>query len=142
MNQTFHADGLTLEYPDTWKLVKEEGEEGWTVTIQSPGAAFAMIQMDRNLPDPQQMVEEAMETLKADYPQLDAESALETLAGEMAIGDDYEFLSLDMVNSGWTRSFYALSGTAFILCQYSDAEEDDYLPSLQAICKSIRLDEE
>ncbi|MFM7151907.1 MAG: hypothetical protein ACKO23_18935 [Gemmataceae bacterium] len=142
MNQSFNADGLTLEYPDTWKLVKEDGEEGWTVTIQSPGAAFAMIQLDRNLPDPQQMVEEAMATLKADYPQLDAESAIETLGGEMAIGDDYEFLSLDMVNSGWTRSFYALAGTVFLLCQYSDAEEDDYLPSLQAICKSIRIDEE
>jgi hypothetical protein len=138
----FNEDGLSFSYPDDWRIEHERADNGWTVTLQSPGAAFAMVQLDRDLPDPRQMAHEALETLKADYPTLEADAALETVAGEMAVGHDMEFFSLDMVNTCWTRSFYGLAGTVFVLCQATGADEEDYEPALRGIVASLRSEEE
>jgi hypothetical protein len=142
MSKHFQEDGLSFSYPDDWRIEHEEADDGWTVTLQSPGSAFALIQLDRNLPDPRQMVHEALETLKSDYPSLEAESALETVAGEMALGHDIEFFSLDMLNTAWTRSFFSLAGTVFVLCQATGADEEDYEPALRQICASMRHEED
>jgi hypothetical protein len=142
MSKTFAADGLSFSYPDDWRIEREDADNGWTVTLQSPGAAFAMVQLDRDLPDPRQMLHEALQTLKGEYPSLEADSALETIAGEMAVGHDMEFFSLDMVNTCWTRSFYGVAGTVFLLCQTTGADEDDYEPALRAVAASMRLEEE
>jgi hypothetical protein len=142
MSKQFSEDGLSFSYPDDWRLEHEVAPNGWTVTLQSPGAAFAMIQLDRDLPDPRQMVHEALETLKADYPSLEAEAAIETVAGEMAVGHDMEFFSLDMLNTAWTRSFYGVAGTVFVLCQATGADEEDYEPALRGVVRSLRSEEE
>jgi hypothetical protein len=142
MSKQFSEDGLSFSYPDDWRIEREPADNGWTVTLQSPGAAFAMIQMDADMPDPRQMVHEALETLQGEYPTLEASSALETISGEMAVGHDMEFFSLDMLNTCWTRSFYGVAGTVFILCQATGADEVDYEPALRGICASMRLEEE
>lgn len=142
MSKQFSEDGLSFTYPEEWRLEHEPAENGWTVTLQSPGAAFAMIQLDRDLPDPRQMVQEALETLRADYPTLEAEATIEALAGEMAVGHDIEFFSLDMLNTCWTRSFYAPAGSVFVLCQATGADEEDYESTLRGICASLRSEED
>lgn len=138
----FSDDGLSFSYPDDWRLEREETGNGWTVTVQSPGAAFATISLDRDLPDPRQMVQEALQTLKADYPALEADAALETVAGEMAIGHDIEFFSLDMLTTCRTRSFFGLAGTVFVLCQSSGVDAEDYEPALRGLVASMRSEEE
>jgi hypothetical protein len=138
----FADDGLSFSYPDDWRLEREEAANGWTVTVQSPGAAFAMVQLDRDLPDPREMVQAALEALKADYPTLEADAALETVAGEMAVGHDIEFFSLDMVNTCKTRSFFGLAGTVFVMCQASGIDDEDYEPALGGIVASMRSEEE
>lgn len=142
MSKLFAGDGLSFSYPDDWRLEREETENGWTVTVQSPGAAFATISLDRDLPDPRDMVQAALEALKADYPTLEADAALETVAGEMAVGHDIEFFSLDMVNTCKTRSFHGLAGTVFVMCQASGIDDEDYEPALSGLVASMRSEEE
>ncbi|MFO0875940.1 MAG: hypothetical protein U0840_00955 [Gemmataceae bacterium] len=141
MMKQFIADGLAFTYPADWKLEQEDSAEGWTVTLQSPGTAFAVIQLDRDLPDPRQVVEEALGALREDYPNLEADSALENIAGEMALGHDIEFIHLDMLNSCRTRSFYGPAGTVFLLCQWSGADSEDFESSLDGIVKSVKSEE-
>ena len=87
-------------------------------------------------------VQEALDTLRADYPTLEAGPAIETLAGEMAVGHDIEFFSLDMVNTCRTRSFHGPAGTVFVMCQASGADqEEDYDSALRAVCASMRAEE-
>jgi hypothetical protein len=142
MSKHYSQDGLSFVYPDDWQLENEVGENGWSVTLQSPGAAFALIQVDYNMPDPRQMVQEALDTLKSDYPTLEADATLETVAGEMAMGHEIEFFSLDMLNTCWTRSFYGLAGTVFVMCQASGVDAEDYEPVLRALCASMRSEQE
>jgi hypothetical protein len=138
----FSEDGLSLSYPDDWKSEREATAEGWTVTLQSPGTAFAMIRLERDMPTTEAVALTALEALKEDYPSLEAESAIDMLAGEMAIGHDIQFFTLDLVTTCWTRSFYGAAGTVLVLCQVSDVEQEAYEPALRAICASMRTEVE
>jgi hypothetical protein len=138
----FSEDGLSFDYPDEWTVEREDGPDGWNVSLQSPGTAFALVRLDRTLPVVEDVAATALEALREDYPALEATSAVESMAGEMAIGHDIEFISLDLTNACWTRCFYGPAGTVLVLCQVSDVDEADYEPALRALCASIRAGED
>src|SRR5262245_49025229 len=142
MSRTFAEDGISFFCPDGWAVEREETAEGWDVTLQSPGTAFAVVRMDKSMPETRDMIATALAALRADYPLLDAKKAIETVAGEMAIGHDIEFFSLDMTVTAWTRCFYGGAGTVLVLCQVSGPDEDEYEPALRGICASMRSEEE
>jgi hypothetical protein len=137
----FQEDGISFLCPDGWSLEREPTEDGWTVTLQSPGTAFAMVRLDKSMPPVPDVAVAALEALRADYPELEARSVVETLAGEMAVGHDVEFFSLDLTVTAWTRVFYGLAGTVLVLCQVSGADEDEYEPALRGVCASLRSEE-
>jgi hypothetical protein len=136
----FNEDGLSFSYPDDWQLEREPTSEGWTVSLQSPGTAFAVIRLERDMPTTEEVALAALEALKEDYPSLEAESAIDMLAGEMAIGHDIQFFTLDLGTTCWTRSFYGAAGTMLVLCQVSDIDQETYEPALRGICASMRAD--
>jgi hypothetical protein len=140
--QEFSEEGVAFRYPDNWRLEREEGESGWTVLLQSPGTAFMTITCDADMPTVEEMAEAAVDALREDYPQLEAEPCIESLAGQMAIGHDIQFFSLDMTNTCWTRSFYSNMGTMLVLCQATDQELEEYEPQLRAICASLQVEED
>jgi hypothetical protein len=138
MTKEFNEDGLSFSYPDDWRIEREPNSDGWTVTLQSPGAAFALVRLDRTMPPVEDVVMTTLNALKEDYPNLEAQSGVDLLAGEMAIGHDIEFGSLDLNVTCWTRSFYGAAGTVLVLCQVSDVDQDTYEPELRAICASMQ----
>lgn len=137
----FSEDGLSFLCPDGWSLEREPTDDGWTVTLQSPGTAFAMVRLDKSMPAVPDVAAAALEALRADYPDLDAQSALDTVGGELAVGHDIAFFSLDLTVTAWTRVFHGLAGTVLVLCQVSGADEGEYEPALRALCASIRSEE-
>jgi hypothetical protein len=142
MNRGFQEDGVSFQYPDSWRLEREDTENGWTATLQSPGTAFLTVTLDGNMPETEAMAEAALEALRSEYPTLEASPQIDTLAGQMAIGHDIQFFSFDLTNSCWTRSLYADAGTLLVLCQTSDLELEEYEPVLRAICASLKVEEE
>jgi hypothetical protein len=142
MSQRFEEEGIAFEYPDDWGLEREENEEGWTVTVQSPETAFVVLRYDRDMPPREDMVQTALEALQEDYPELDAVPQVESLGGQPAVGHDIEFLSLDLTNTCWTRSLYTDAGTLLVLCQLTDLEAERHGPALRGICKSLEVAEE
>jgi hypothetical protein len=142
MSQRFAEDGVSFDYPETWRLEREESDSGWTVLLQSPGTAFLTLTLDSSMPLAEEMAGAALEAMRAEYPDLEAEAAVETLAGEMAVGHDMQFFSFDLTNTCWTRSLYAGAGTLLLLCQSNDLELEEYEPVLRAVCASLRVEEE
>src|SRR4051812_18103304 len=106
----FSMDGLAFTFPDSWKVESEPGDDGWTLTLQSGSTAFAVIQLDRTLPEPGQLLDEALDALRGEYRDIDVEPALETIAGEVALGHEVEFQSLDVPVTCWTRAFHGPAG--------------------------------
>ncbi len=139
MPARFEEDGIRFQYPENWLLEREENEAGWTVSLQSPGTAFLLLCLRQDLPTPEEMADSALEALREDYPDLEAEDKIDSLAGQLAIGHDIQFFSLDLVNTCWTRSFFSPGGTVLVLCQTSDLELDRHEPVLRAICASLEV---
>ncbi len=104
MVKQFNEDGVFFQYPDNWTLEREEADGGWTASLQSPATAFLVVTLDRTMPEPQRMAETALGALRSEYPTLEADAAVDLLAGETAVGHDIQFFSFDLSNTGWTRS--------------------------------------
>jgi hypothetical protein len=141
MPQVFQQEGLSFRYPDGWRLEREDSDGGWTVLLQSPGTAFLTVTADGSLPTVEDMAEAALEALRSEYPTLEAEERVDTLAGQMAFGHDMRFFSLDLTNTCWTRCFYSGAGTVLVLAQAADLDLEQYEPDLRAISASLRVEE-
>ena len=137
----FHEDGIAFQYLENWRLDRESTDEGWTVLVQSPDTAFLVVSFDPNLPTTEEMAETALEALREDYPELESEPHVDTLAGQMAVGHDVRFFSLDLTNTCWIRSFYSDAGTVLVMCQSNDLELEQNEPIIRAICASMRVEE-
>lgn len=142
MIATFHEDGIRFQYPSNWQMSREESEDGWTVSLQSPETAFFVLTYDGAMPEVAEVVETALEALRAEYPELEAEDAIESLAGQPALGHDIRFFSLDLTNTCCTRCFYCETGTIFLMWQANDLELDAVEPVMRAIRASLRVEQE
>ncbi len=142
MSKQFSEDGVSFSYPDNWTLEREDGDHGWTVSLQSTDTAFVVISCDESMPEREEVAETVLEALRADYPDLEAEPCIDTLAGQMAVGHNIQFISFDLTNTCWTRSFYSDSGTILVMCQSNDLEMEQNEPVLRAICASLTVEEQ
>ena len=141
MPLVFQADGIRFQYPDNWRLTREDAETGWTVSVESPETAFFMLTFDDQMPEVGLVAQTVLDALRADYPDLEAEDAVESIAGQPALGHDIRFFSLDLTNTCRTRSFYSDAGTILVMWQTNDLELDDVEPVFRAICASLRVEE-
>ena len=138
----FEEAGIRFKYPENWRLEREENESGWTVSVHSPETAFLMLCLREDMPRTDEMAETALEALREEYPDLEAEDCVDSLAGQPALGHDIRFFSFDLTNTCWTRSFYSTQGTVLLLCQFNDLETDRNEPVLRAICASLEVENE
>lgn len=137
----FNSEGIQFRYPENWQLVREDNEEGWTVSVLSPETAFLMISLRSDMPAPEEMAETALEALREDYPELEAENSVGSMAGQPALGHNIRFFSLDLTNTAFTRCFYSSYGTVLVLCQFNDLEIETNEPVLRAICASLKVED-
>ena len=140
---TFERDGIRLAYPENWELQFEAGEDGgWTAMIQSPDTAFLLMSLQPQAGDPAELADQTLETLKAEYQELDDENRVETLAGRVAIGHDIDFLTLDAAITCRTRCVETLAGPLLLMAQVSEFDIERNDPVLRAMAASLAIAEE
>ncbi len=132
--------GIRFQYPEDWSLEREDNDTGWTVSVQSPGTAFLMVCLREDTPSTEEVADATLEALREDYPELEADDCIDSIAGQPAIGHVVRFFSLDLTNTCWTRSFYSSYGTVLVLWQVNDLELEEMGPVLRAICASFQVD--
>ena len=142
MPATFAEDGIRFRYPENWKLERQQNDEGWTVTVQSPDTAFLLLSLREDLPDTTELAETALDALKEEYEDLEADECIDSVAGQPAVGHDIRFFAFDLTNTCWTRSFDCPHGTVLLMCQVNDLELSTNEPVLRAICASLEVAEE
>jgi hypothetical protein len=142
MTRQFEERGVRFQYPENWRLERAEDESGWSVSLQSPNTAFMLISVNEEMPSADQVAQTALEALRSEYPELEADDCVDTVAGQPAVGHDIQFFSLDLTNTCWTRSFYCDSGTVLVLWQANDLELPSCEPVLRAITASLEVDED
>jgi hypothetical protein len=142
MSKQFKEGGVSFRYPENWRLEREDSDTGWTVSLQSPQTAFVVVSCDGSMPSAEDVAQTTLEALQSEYPGLEADPAVDSLAGQMAVGHDIRFFSFDLTNTCWTRSLYTDAGTLLVLCQANDLELDEYEPVLRAICSSLEVEQD
>jgi hypothetical protein len=140
MPALFEKAGVRFQYPDNWQMTQEATETGWTVSVQSPDTGFFLLTLDEEMPETGLMAETALDALRSEYPGLEAEDALDSLAGQPAVGHNIRFFSLDLTNTCCTRSFDSEGGTIFIMWQANDLELEELEPIFRAICASLEVE--
>jgi hypothetical protein len=93
------------------------------------------------MPEVGEVADTVLDALRADYPELEADDAVESIAGQPALGHNIRFFSFDLTNSCCTRSFYCETGTILLMWQANDLELETVEPIFKAIVASLRIDE-
>jgi hypothetical protein len=137
----FDEAGIRFKYPENWQLEREDNDDGFTLSLQSPDTAFLMLYLREDMPGTDDMAETALQALREEYPDLESDDCVDSLAGQPAVGHDIRFISFDLTNTCWTRSFYSSRGTVLVLCQLNDLEMATNEPVLRAICASLEVDD-
>ncbi len=139
--EMFEREGVRFQHPGDWQLEVETEGESWTASLQSPGTAFLVVSYVPGVVDPDELVEAAVAGLEAEYPNLEKEDSVDTIAGQPALGVDVSFVHLDLTNTCWVRAVDAPGGALLILAQCNDDELDERGEILHAIMGSISADE-
>jgi hypothetical protein len=134
MNAIFDDMGVRFEYPPDWEIEISEDGTRTTVAIQAAeGPGFALVSLDADCPDPEEMAEEALEAMSAEYAGLEARLVVETIDGHEAVGYDAEFLSFDMPSSCAIRCFRTPRRAVLIFQQWTDLDDSPTSDQMRAL---------
>ena len=138
MPARFDKLGISFQYPDNWTLDEEDALAGrQSVTVYSPGGAFWSVAVHPRSADPTRLAEAAVDAMRQEYEQLEAEEAREALTGREMIGYDLSFYYLDLTNTARIRCLRTEQTTFTIFCQAEDREFDQIQMVFQAMTTSL-----
>ncbi len=130
--------GISFQYPDNWTLDEEDALAGRrSVTVYSPGGAFWSVAIHPASADPIQLAKAAVDAMKQEYQDLDAEEAGDVVAGREMVGYDLNFYCLDLTNTAQIRCLKADRATYSFFCQAEDREFDQVQLVFQAMTTSL-----
>ena len=93
------------------------------VTVFSPGGAFWSVALHGASVDPARMAQAALDAMRKEYDDLEAEPVNETIAGHALVGFDLNFFYLDLTNTAAIRSL-RIAGTTYTI--FFQAEDREY----------------
>lgn len=133
---TFSTDSLRFSYPASWSREVEETDDGLGITLQSPGVSFAILGIYEEDHDPDDLVEQAVDSLREEHPGLEVEEIFdEDFPDGMFV--EALFISLDTVSYCWIRGWQAHGHSLLVYLQSVEKEADASRQVFQAICRSI-----
>ncbi len=139
--KTFDRNGIRFFYPANWPIEIDGDGDSWAATVQSPQTAFALVSLRPDVENAAQLADEVLAALKAEYADLDAQPALDTLANLPAIGHDIDFLTLDTTILCQTRCIETSAGSLLVLLQCSEYDRAENETVLRAIRESLAVDD-
>ena len=139
MIRTYERSGVRFQYPGNWSIETEDAGAGWTATVTSPDTALLVFTLRPEADSPAALADEALSALKAEYKELDAEPAVESIAGRPAVGHDVDFLTLDTAVVCRLRGLETPAGPLLVLAQTSEYDRARLDPVLRAVVASIHL---
>ncbi len=142
MDQTFSAYGLKFSYPADWE-VEESREPGrFSVTVSSPATAFWTLYIDFDSPDPEEMLEGAINAYREEYEELDLYESSAAVAAFPTLARDLDFVCHELLNVARIRVFETEDFTAAVVYQLHDKELEENGAALDAVTRSLMWDPE
>ncbi len=138
MPAEFKKLGISFQYPENWALDEDDALAGRrSVTVYSPGGAFWSVSVHPRSTQPFKMAKAAVDAMKEEYDELEAEEAQEIIAGREMVGYDLSFYYLDLINAASVRCLRTDRATYTVFCQAEDREFDQLRPVFLAMTTSL-----
>jgi hypothetical protein len=138
MPALFDKSGIAFAYPDNWVLEEDACDHPFPqVTVASPRTAFWSLSAYPGGTNTQHLVEEAVEALRSDYPELDVESFSQSIELRLIDGVEVRFLCLDFVVRARIQVFEHRGRTYLLLSQAEDDEFEATAPVFLAMTTSL-----
>ena len=140
--KTFVRGGIRIQYPVNWSVETDEDGPAWSANIVSKDTAFVLASLRPDVDHPAELADEALDVLKAEYKDLDADPVVENIAGQPAVGYDIDFLAVDTSVVSFIRALNTPDGPLLLLAQVSEYDREANEPLLRAILASVQIEDE
>lgn len=138
MTAIYDHQGVRFAYPENWKIEHGEDEEATLqVTVASPHTAFWSLSIYPGLRNTRALLDEVLQAMQAEYPDLESNSADEIIDGLQIVGFDLDFICLDLTNTARARVFHRDQNTCLLLCQAEDREFEQIEQVFRAMTLSL-----
>lgn len=137
MQAVYDRHGIRFRYPADWELAEQPTESGISVFVQSSATSFWSVSLDSESPDPENMLEAALEAFRLEYPELDDYPQESEICHRTAVGRDVEFVCFDWLNSACLRAFRTSQFSVLVLYQGTDQELLETRDQLEAMTRSL-----
>jgi hypothetical protein len=139
----FDDHGIRFEYPREWTIEVTENGPLVTINLEHPaGVAFLIVTTDVSCPDPGEVADTVLETLREEYAELDDDPFEEMVNERLVSGYDVQFFALDLSNTACIRCFRTITRTIMVYGQWSDLVEAEASDLAETIIRSVEESED
>lgn len=131
------VDSVSFAYPIGWTREINESDDGVSVDLQSDGVMFALVGIYPGDQEPDDLMEQAIESLRENYPGLETEELFDEEDDEDAVVMEATFLSLDMIVTCWLRGWRVGDRAVMLLVQSVEQEAKKGRMIFNAISRSF-----
>src|SRR5579864_5993478 len=96
MDTTYQSHGVSFRYPGEWELTEERTDEQLSITVSSPLTAFWTLILFPDRPEPEYVVETALDAFREEYSEMDEYPSQVRVGRRPTIGRDIDFVCLDV----------------------------------------------
>ena len=140
---TYDDHGVRFEYPSEWTTEVTDEDPLTTVHLEHPdGVAFLIVTFDVSGPDPGEVADAILETLREEYPDLEEDPFEQVVNKRMVSGYDVQFFALDLPNTARIRSFRTFSRTILIYGQWADLIDAEVSEVADSIIRAVEDSED
>ncbi|MGI9474702.1 MAG: hypothetical protein ACR2NZ_24430 [Rubripirellula sp.] len=139
MPSTFESFGVKFLYPDNWKTIdRDEDEGGDGVTLELPSGGFFTLEKELQGQIAEEIIEDVADSISEDYDEVEREDAqLEgATAGERCVNFRFYYLDLMIVSRLVITSAQGIPVVIQMQAESRDFDENELV--FAAILKQIR----
>ena len=133
--QNCEIESIRFAYPSSWQRQIERSDEGVSVSLQSQGVSFAILGIYPDHWDPQDLMEQALDSLREEHPGLEVEEIFDDSQAKVSI--EANFISLDCLARCWLCSWQAGNNSLLVMVQTVEPEAVPSRKVFDAICASV-----
>ena len=141
MTQVLERHGIRFEYPDDWILHEQSDPLEFTVTVHSPETSFWSLTLLFDRPEPQQVLDSALDAFREVYSELDIYPGDDRLADRPTLACDLDFVCHELISTAFLRAIATPRFTILVLFQGADLELDETQVLLEQITRSLTWDD-
>lgn len=131
-------DSLLVAHPREWEVQVEQNEEGVSAFLQSPGVSFGVVGNYSRDNDPEDLVEQILDSVREEHPGLELEPMeVDERNFPQGVGVEGMFMTLDTVAYCWVRSWRSADRSVVVFLQCVERESADSEEIFHLICRSI-----